>query len=329
MALATLLSGVAAHADKNDLRLVNLGNPDAGERGATSRATTDFQAFARAMAASLMSANLMPPETLGHAGFNVNAELSVVSLPGYSRDREDDSSIKGVFIPAESSQPLWSVQPDGSPPPEEDFSQPGSAMLVPSLHVRKGLPFSTELGGRVAWIEKSRMIAATGEVKVALHEGGVIEGFFKYLPDLGVRGHITKLFGAQDLSLTAMGLDVGVGKRFPLGGMVTLTPYGGLDFSVVSAQSATLDFQPDRTYDSTVDPKTALQNTSSYGRLHFHKNMLQRIYGGARFIGGVLQLGAEISFTRLGNTPVTDDPQADTRALPTIVTFNTSLGMDF
>jgi hypothetical protein len=294
MALATLLSGVAAHADKNDLRLTLLGNPDQGEVGATGRASSDFQAFARAMAASLTSVNLMPPETLGHAAFNVNAELSVVSLPG------SDS----VLIPMEGGQP--------------------STVLVPSFHIRKGLPFSVELGGRVGWVERSRMVAATGEVKWAVNEG------FTYLPDIGVRGHVTKLMGAQHLSLTSAGLDAGIGKQFPLGGMVTLTPYGGLDFTFVSAKSATLDFQPDRSYRSTVDngPAAALENTSAFSRLHFSDNMTQRIYGGARFIGGVLQLCAELSFTRLGSAPVADGFE-ETRGLPTVVTFNTSLGLDF
>lgn len=292
MALATLLSGVAAHADKNDLRLVNLGNPDSSGMGASATANADFQSFARAMAASLTSANLMPPETLGHAAFNVNAELSVVSLP---------SSIR---IPTESEQP--------------------GTVLVPSLHVRKGLPFSVELGGRVGWVEKSRMVAATGEAKWAVNEG------FTYLPDIGVRGHVTKLMGAQDLSLTAVGLDAGIGKQFPLGGMVTLTPYGGLDFTFVSAKSSLLDFNPTRTPGSAQGNNSldAFTDTASFGRLHYSDNMTQRIYGGARFVGGVLQLGAEISFTRLGSAPVTDGSE-ETRGLPTVVTFNTSLGLDF
>jgi hypothetical protein len=300
MALATLLSGVAAHADKNDLRLVNLGNPDQGELGATGRAGSDFQAFARAMSASLTSVNLMPPETLGHAAFNVNVELSVVSLPKARLSGEDS----GVTIPMEGDQP--------------------GTVLVPSFHIRKGLPFSVEMGGRVGWVERSRMVAATGELKWAVNEG------FTYLPDIGVRGHVTKLMGAQHLSLTSVGLDAGIGKQFPLGGMVTLTPYGGLDFTFVSAKSSLLDFQPDRPYSTTVSngPGAALENTGSFGRLHFHENMTQRIYGGARFIGGVLQLGAEISFTRLGSAPVTDGSE-ETRGLPTVVTFNTSLGLDF
>jgi hypothetical protein len=285
MALVALLSGAAAYADRNDLRISQLGNPDEGEANFSATANSDFQAFARAMSAVMTSANLTPPETLGHAGFNVSAELSVVALP---------SSIR---IPMEQTQP--------------------GSVLVPSLHVRKGLPFSVEFGGRVGWVERSRMLATTGELKWAVNEG------FTYLPDIGVRGHVTRLMGVKDLSLTAVGLDAGIGKQFPLGGMITLTPYGGLDFTFVGAESDIIDFRPDRPYGESLleDSRSALQDTAVYKQVEFASNMTQRIYGGVRFIGGVLQLGAEISFTRLGSS--------ETDSLPTVVTFNTSLGLDF
>jgi hypothetical protein len=301
LALATLLSGVAAYADQNDLQITLLGKPDetlgtcdTEQLETCSTGNSQFQAFARAFAAGLTSTNLMPPETLGHAGFNVNAELSVVSLP---------SSIR---IPTTGPQP--------------------STVLVPSLHVRKGLPFSVEFGARVGWVEKSRMVAATGEVKWAVNEG------FTYLPDLGARAHVTRLMGVRDFGLTSAGLDVGIGKQFPLGGMINLTPYGGLDFNFVGADTDTLDFNPGRPYGDSLqdDSLGALQDTGVYERVKLSNNMTQRIYGGARFIGGVLQLGAEISFSRLGSVKV--DPKDDAsqdRALPTVVTFNTSLGLDF
>jgi hypothetical protein len=293
LALAALLSGPAAYADRNDLRISLLGNPDAGEANFSASANSDFQAFARAMSASLTSVNLMPPETLGHAAFNVNAELAVVGLPG------------SIRIPMESQQP--------------------GTVLVPSFHIRKGLPFSVELGGRVGWVEKSRMVAATGEVKWAVNEG------FTYLPDVGVRGHITRLLGVRDLSLTAAGLDAGIGKQFPLGGMVTITPYGGLDFTFTGAESDNIDFRQNRTYNDSLqdDSLSALADTAVYKQVEFSSNMTQRIYGGARFIGGVLQLCAELSFTRLGSVTETDAPNSAARGLPTVVTFNTSLGLDF
>jgi len=296
MALAALLSGAAAHADKNDLRISQLGNPDQGEANFSNTANSDFQAFARAMSAAITSTNLTPPETLGHAGFNVKAELGVVILPRSA----------SIRIPVESG------------------SQPDS-MLVPSLHVRKGLPFSVELGGRVGWVEKSRMIAATGEAKWAVNEG------FTYLPDIGARLHITRLMGVRDLSLTAAGLDAGIGKQFPFGGMVTITPYGGLDFTFVSAESDIIDFRPERSYIDSLqdDSRSALEDTSVYKQVEASSNMTQRIYGGVRFIGGVLQLSAELSFARLGSAQETDDPNSGTRSLPTIIAFNTSLGLDF
>jgi len=290
MALATLVSGVA-YADKNDIQISKLGNPNQAAVTYDATANSNFQAFARTFGAAITSANLMPPETLGHSGFNANVELSVISLPSET------------VIPTEGEQP--------------------GAVLMPSFHVRKGLPFSIEVGGRVGWVERSRMLAATGEVKWAVNEG------FTYLPDIGVRGHVTRLAGVRDFSLTAVGVDAGVGKQFPLGGMVTLTPYGGLDFTFVGADSTNIDFDPERPFEDTLDPLDALQNTGVYRRVGFSSNMNQRIYGGVRFIGGVLQLGAEISVSRLGSVKMTDSETSDTRALTSVLTFNTSLGLDF
>ena len=302
VALVAWASGAAAYADNNDLRIWQLGNPDVrGEDGlpvesANLATNADFQAFARVMGAAITSANLMPPETTGHSAWAVNAELSVVSLP--------DS----VRIPTQAAQP--------------------STVLIPSFHVRKGLPFSLELGGRVGWIERSSHVVGTGELKWAANEG------FTWLPDFGVRGHVTKLFGARDLNLTVLGLDFGVGKQFPLGGMVTLTPYGGLDLGFVGATSARMDFDPERSFDDATEDnsRAALENTAAYRKVSFGDNMNQRLYGGVRFIGGVLQLGAELSLTRTGSVdvPTAGNPDAlEGRGLPAVFAFNTTLGLDF
>ncbi len=291
LALAALTSGAVAYADDNDLRIAELGNPVGVGARQNAAGDADFQAFARVMGAAITSVNLMPPESTGHSAWAVNAELSVVSLP--------DS----VRIPTETQQP--------------------ATVLIPSFHVRKGLPFSLELGGRVGWVEKSSQIVGTGELKWAVNEG------FTWLPDVGVRGHVTKLFGARDLSLTVVGLDIGVGKQFPLGGMVTLTPYGGLDLGFVGATTSRLDFNPERSFeDSTGNAsRAALDNTEAYEKVSFSDNMNQRIYGGVRFIGGVLQLGAELSLTRTGSVEVPGE--AESRGVPAVFAFNTTLGLDF
>jgi hypothetical protein len=293
LALAAWVSGAAASADDNDLRIVELGHPVGVGARQNPAGNADFQAFARVMGAAITSVTLMPPETTGHSAWAANAELSVVSLP--SRD--------SAFIPTESAQP--------------------STVLIPSFHVRKGLPFSLELGGRVGWVEKSSQVVGTGELKWAVNEG------FTWLPDIGVRGHVTKLFGARDLSLTVMGLDIGVGKQFPLGGMVTLTPYGGLDLGFVGATTSRLDFNPERSFEESTggDSRAALDNTSAYDKVSFSDNMNQRLYGGVRFIGGVLQLGAELSLTRTGSVEVPGE--SESRGVPAVFAFNTTLGLDF
>ncbi|GEL71792.1 MULTISPECIES: hypothetical protein [Myxococcus] len=291
VALAAWAAGTSVVAAPNDLQIARFGNPT-GDNPVAS-ADADFQAFARIMGAAITSVNLMPPETTGHSAWAINAELSVVSLPG------------SVNIPTQNEQP--------------------STVLIPSFHARKGLPFSLELGGRVGWVEKSSQVVATGELKWAANEG------FTYLPDFGVRGHVTKLFGARDLGLTVMGLDFGVGKQFPLGGMVTLTPYGGLDLGFVGATSSRIDFNPDRSFDDTTgdDSRAALTDTAAYRKVSFGSNINQRIYGGVRFIGGVLQLGAELSLTRTGSVSYEENGSTVDRGLPAVFAFNTTLGLDF
>src|SRR5687767_10007768 len=85
LALAACLTGAAASADDNDLRIDQFGNPVAGGANANVAANADFQSFARVFGAAITSANLMPPETTGHSAWAFNAELSVVSLPGSVR----------------------------------------------------------------------------------------------------------------------------------------------------------------------------------------------------------------------------------------------------
>ncbi len=87
--------------------------------------------------------------------------------------------------------------------------------------MRKGFPFSFEVGARAAWIDRSSMAVGTLEAKCAINEG------FLYLPDVAIRGYVTRLFNTRDFDLTTFGFDLGVGREFPIGGMITLTPYAG------------------------------------------------------------------------------------------------------
>ncbi len=291
--VAAVLFAGTAFADPYDLRLYKLTDPDTDPN-----AHVYFRAFSRQLAAAMTSANLMPPETLGHAAFSINAELSVVML--------DQTHI---------------------PMPTERYNAErrgiDGALLLPSIHVRKGLPWSFEVGTRVAWLEKSRMVVGTGEVKWALNEG------FAYLPDLGVRGHVTRLFNTRDFDLTAGGVDIGIGKQFAVGGMVTLTPYAGWNLVWVASAAGQVDFNPGRPAGAIdASPSAPFEDTSRFKEVTLGANSHNRFYGGVRFIGGALQLGAEYSVSQFPRIPF-EEPQGAQLELPPVRAVNVTLGLDF
>ncbi len=296
LVVALALCPLTGLADPNDFRIHTLGNPDQGEANFTPAANTNYRAFLRELGAAITSVNLMPPETLGHSAFSVTGEVSVVSI-----------SQAQVTIPT-----------------ERPFS---GTLLIPSVHVRKGLPFSTEIGARMGWLDRSRMAVGTLEFKAALNEG------FTYLPDIGVRGHFTKLMNTRDFDLYAAGFDLGVGKQFAIGGMITLTPYAGWNQVYVGASSNTVDFRPERTLtEASADRQSQLTDASSYDDLSLTGNAHSRFYGGLRFIGGVVQIGAEYSYANLGTIKAPDEADPTTlvdRALPPVTAFNATFGLDF
>lgn len=303
---------------QNDLRIGRLGNPTVSA-GAAGEATGNFQAFSKAFAAALTSVNLTPPETLGHAAWSMTVELGVVNLPGVTPT--PDGNGDGVPDNAIDRNRQFYF------PTAQSFSG-ASPLLVPSLHFRKGLPFSFELGTRVAWIDKSSTFAGTFEAKWAVNEG------FAFLPDIGMRLYATRAFNIRDTELGAGGFDVGIGKQFAVGGMITLTPYAGWNLVFVGAKARKpLDFDPDRVIDETdtLQDLVGPQAMGSYGELKmFDKGSAQnRFYLGTRFIGGIIQLGAELSYTALGSLDVETTRGAEEWALPGITAMSFTLGLDY
>ena len=307
---AALLTATAAAADPYDFRIWKLrGDPANPVEDAVLQGR--FRRFVRELGAALTSVSLSPPETLGHSAFAVNAELSVVQL------QQSDQDFPTERLVTTASPTRTGIQ---------------GALLVPSIHVRKGLPWSFELGTRVAWIEKSRMAAATGELKWALNEG------FLLLPDVAVRGSVTRLLSTTDFGLTAVGADLSIGKQLAVGGMVTFTPYVGWNLVWVGAGSNTVDFNPGRSYDESVcGPNLGACDSSAqltreagvYDEVPLGGNSHNRFYGGLRFIAGALQLGAEYSVAQLPRIRVTTASGTETLPMPAVGAFNFTVGLDF
>lgn len=285
-AFATMLSALPAAAQSfpNDFQISKLGNPQPDGTGFDPRANGNFRVFARQFAAVMTSINGMPPETLGHSAFAFSADVTYYNVATSSLPTQ------GTFR---------------------------GATFFPGVHLRKGLPFSFEVGARAAWFPESRMGMGGLELKWALNEG------FAYLPDIAVRGFINKLINSRDFDLTAGGFDLGLGKQFAIAGMVTLTPYVGWSLVFVGASTSNIDFRPTR---SLAEGDTELfKDYYVFSSVQAIQNIHNRFYGGLRFIGGHALVNAEVSYSVLPDFRDNNE----TRTIPGVLAATASLGLDF
>lgn len=174
--------------------------------------TDSFAKLVRELGMVVSPRPLAPAETLGEAGFAFGVGTSVMDI------RQDADYWRRAT-------------------PEEGKT---AADLLTTLHLqlRKGLPFSFETGGTLSYLVGSEMFMLGAELKWAVNEGFVL------LPDIAVRGTINALLGNRDLDMITGGADVTISHPFPIGGMVTLTPYAGWNRLVISAASHVIDATP-------------------------------------------------------------------------------------
>jgi hypothetical protein len=290
VAFALAVASSVSWAGAYDFKIAQLGNPQESGTNYDPGADSNFRVFARQLGAALTSVNLAPPGTLGHSGFAMSAELSRVAFSGDVQLNRAAEAFKGD-------------------------------LLVPSIHLRKGLPFSFEFGTRVGWIERSRMGAVTVELKWALNEG------IASTPDIGVRGHLTRLLGSRDFDLTAGGLDVGLGKQFAIAGMATLTPYVGGNLVFVGASTRVVDFHADRSLADSDTGAEQFRDFDVFKPVVATANGHTRLYGGLRFIGGPVMLAIEASYSVIPS--FRDLKTGDERAVPAALAFNGTVGVDF
>lgn len=208
---------------------------------------------------------LSPAETLGLNGF--------------------EFAFEGTVVPIHSDKQYWTAAIEGSP---------GSVLFIPHLHVRKGLPFSFEVGTQLSYIPESEMFLVGAELKWALNEG------FYFIPDLAIRFTINHMVGPKDFALSTGGWDLSLSKAFGVGGMISLTPYAGYNMLFVHGSSHVVLDQ--------ADPPLS----HVFNEVNWKDNMHHRFFVGCRLKSFIFQLVAEGTFTTDG-----------------IYGFNFKLGFDF
>jgi hypothetical protein len=231
-----------------------------------SEAKQRFAILSSEVALALSSALLQPASTTGHSGYDVAFEGSYAPVHG---------AAVGAAPPLGFSNEPWTTR----------SVTPGS-LITSGIHVRKALPFSFELGGRLSYLAKSSYFAAQGEAKWALNEG------FEYIPDLAVRVAYTRLFGQREWNLAATDVDFMVSKRWGVQGVTSFTPYIAARFTFVSASTDMLDFGPYRSAPTT-DPVEQVKTIAGFPKL---RTGLYRTTLGVRMTAYVVSLAAEATY---------------------------------
>ena len=318
--LAILLLPAAARTEPLDLDLVRLGSPSPEVWGVVAEyggvpldaatrlrlANESKQRFARLsteLGLAMSSALLQPGSTTGHSGFDVDLEGAYAQI--------HPAAVGAGTAEYPASGP-WPTR--GSTPHE---------LFLPSVHVRKALPFSFELGGRLVYLSQSTYWGSQIEGKWALNEG------FWWLPDLAVRAALTKLWGHKDLDLDVTDLDFIASRKFAVGGVVGLTPYLAARFAWLRANSDLLDFAPNRAVDPDYPGADPRATKTAFGKL---RATHYRTTFGVRMTASAVSIAAEVTHFGGANEEGEASPAADEYPdyeVDSSVTGALKLGLEF
>jgi hypothetical protein len=248
-----------------------LSPADAERLAADARAR--FAVLSSEAALALSSALLQPASTTGYAGFDVDVEAAYVAVhPGAAMGTATFPS------PGDPSQTAF-----GPRSPWQTQSLVPHELFLPSFHVRKALPMSFELGGRVVYVSQSSWYAAQLEAKWALNEG------FHVLPDVAIRAAHTEVFGVRYWNLGATELDLAVSRRWGVNGVTSVTPYLAARYTFVRASTDVMDFAPPPP-GAALAPADAAATQASFPTLH---GGFYRTTGGVRLTAYAVSLAAE------------------------------------
>jgi len=158
----------------------------------------DFRDLTRQLGFAASYFPLAPAAPLGILGFDAGVEATAVKISQHSS--------------------FWQRAVRDSNPP--------SYLVIPRLHVQKGLPFNLDIGASYAAVPSSDISLIGGEIKWAILSGGVVA------PAVAVRISGTKLFGGSQVHLETYSADLSISKGF-----LFLVPYAGIGQVLVNSRT--------------------------------------------------------------------------------------------
>ena len=148
----------------------------------------EFESFIEELGVATLFNPMAPAESLGMLGFDVALETAITDISD-----EQDFWINLV-----------------------SDNDPSSYLIVPRLHVQKGLPFNIDVGAMYVSMPDTNIKLWGLEAKYAILEGSILT------PAVSVRASYTSLSGVDDISIDTQALDILISKGF-----LMFTPYAG------------------------------------------------------------------------------------------------------
>lgn len=288
----------SAQANKADLALTHFISCNA-DGSVCQPNNLDFEQFIMEYAYGVSPRLLAPAETLGYSGFYMGLE--------------------GTLTPRFGSEDLWTkgTAADGYV----------DALFMPAVHVRKGLPWSFEIGGSLNYLAESELVGLGGEVKWSLFEG-YQHNFRGALPDVAARGTVMRIMGQTDIDMTIIGVDGSISYPFGIGGMVTLTPYGGFQYlwTVINVEPLVYYDVDTQTFNPQVG---GLWDTDGLSQPTLGR---AKLFGGLRFGYERLAITIEVDWGIAKSWDLDEDDPYDPGTQAQImdqVRFSGGVGLDF
>jgi len=157
-------------------------------------AQAEFRSFSEDLSAAISYKAVVPAESMGITGFDVGVEASVTSL---ANKAEFNTACGGCGA---------------------------DQVIIPKLHLHKGLPFGMDVGFMMASVPSSNIRLTGAEFRYAIVEGGAA------VPAVAARVTYSKLDGVDQLDMNTTGVELSISKGFAM-----VTPYAGIGQNWVSS----------------------------------------------------------------------------------------------
>jgi len=225
-----------------------------------------FDGLVQAYGLALAPPVLAPASTLGINAFEMDMSYGLTNFSG-------DTSVWGEALTNRSRV---------------------SNVSTSHFTIRKGLPYSFELEGQLGYLLNSELWTIGGAAKWSYHEG-----MSAFPVDFNARFAANRLVGSTQLDLSTTSVDLALGTRFGVKGVMNIAPYVAYSLLTIYGGSNTLDATPG-VYDA---PEVLVREGSaeSFSASSFvfgqRTHTVNRLSAGVRFLIGLIKLTPEFAWT--------------------------------